>query len=30
MPEMLGKLGLPYDKAYEVALGIYNSSNGMK
>ena len=30
MPEMLGKLGLPYDKAYEVALGIYNSSNDKK
>lgn len=30
MPEMLSKLGLPYDKAYEVALGIYNSSNGKK
>ena len=30
MPDMLGKLGLPYDKAYEVALGIYNSSNDKK
>ena len=30
MPEMLGQLGLPYDKAYEMALGIYNSMKGKK
>lgn len=30
MPEMLTKLGLPYDKAYEKALGLYNSMKGMK
>ena len=30
MPKMLSKLGLPYDKAYEKALGLYNSLYGKK
>ena len=30
MPDVLKEIGLPYDKAYEIALNLYRSTHGEK